>query len=164
MSDGTAVPELSRGDFLKLAGLSALVPLLGGVTPASAGERKAERLYVVTHASDDVDRAALALVLASVDSKKIGKELPGVTVWFTLQGANLCRKGVAEKLVSPIFRKFGNLADMLAASTRAGAKLAACPFCLDGLNIRKAEYIQGLERKGGDYLLAQVGKADVVWL
>lgn len=164
MDERTPVSELSRSDFLKLAGLSALVPLLGGVTPASAAEGKTERLYVVTHASDDVDRAALALVLASVDAKKIGKDLPGVTLWFTLQGANLCEKGVAEKLVSPIFKKFGNLADMLAASTRAGAKLAACPFCLDGLNIPKSNYIRGLERKGGDYVVGQVGKADVIWL
>ncbi|MDA8120969.1 MAG: hypothetical protein M0Z38_00190 [Deltaproteobacteria bacterium] len=164
MSEGTPVSELSRSDFLKLAGLSALVPLLGGVNPASAAEGKAERLYVVTHADDDVDRAALALILASVDAKKIGRELPGVTIWFILQGAKLCRKGAAEKLTSPVFRKFGTLADILTTSTKAGAKLAACPFCLDALNLSKTDYIKGLERKGGDYVVGQVGKADVIWL
>jgi len=61
---------LSRGEFLALAGFSALVPLLGGVASTSAAEGKAERLYVVTHADDDVDRAALALILAFVDAKK----------------------------------------------------------------------------------------------
>ena len=147
----------------KLAGLSALLPLIGSVTPASAaGER--ERLYVVTHADDDVDRAALALLLAGIDAKKIGKELSGVTVWFTLQGAKLCRKGAAEKLTSPIFRKFGPLADILAAAVKAGAKFAGCPFCLDFFEIPKSEYLDGLERKGGDYVAAQVGKADVIWM
>ncbi len=164
MSEGTPVSELSRSDFLKLAGLSALFPVLGGVTRSSAAEGKAERLYIVTHADDDVDRAALALVLASVDAKKIGKELPGLTVWFTLQGAKLCKKGEAEKLTSPTFKKFGTLADILAMSTKAGAKLAACPFCLDAFNIAKSDYIEGLERKGGDYVVGQVGKADVIWL
>ncbi|NJD62210.1 MAG: hypothetical protein FIA93_05765 [Deltaproteobacteria bacterium] len=164
MSEGTPASEYSRSDFLKLAGLSALVPLLGGATRASAAEGTAERLYVVTHGGDDVDRAALALLLASVDAKKIGKELPGVTIWFTLQGAKLCRKGEAGKLTSPIFKKFGTLSDILAMSTRAGAKLAACPFCLDAFDIATSDYLDGLERRGGDYVAGNVGKADVIWL
>jgi hypothetical protein len=69
MSDGTSFSGLSRGDFLKLAGLSTLVPLLGSVASVSAADGKADRLYVVTHADDDVDRAALGLLLASVDAK-----------------------------------------------------------------------------------------------
>jgi predicted peroxiredoxin len=164
MSDGTSFSGLSRGDFLKLAGLSTLVPLLGSVASVSAADGKADRLYVVTHADDDVDRAALGLLLASVDAKKIGKELPGVTIWFTLQGARLCRRGEAEKLTSPVFRKFGSLADILATAAKSGAKLSACPFCLDALNLAKSDYIEGLERKGGDYVVGQVGKADVIWL
>jgi len=163
MSDERVLPDVSRGDFLKLAGLSALLPLIGSVTPASGAENR-ERVYVVTHSDDDVDRAALALLLAEIDAKKIGKELSGVTVWFTLQGTKLCRKGAAEKLTSPIFKKFGTLADILGGAVKAGAKLAACPFCIDFLEIKKAEYLDGLERKGGDYVAAQVGKADVIWM
>lgn len=163
MSDERVLPDVSRGDFLKLAGLSALLPLIGSVTPASAAEVR-ERVYVVTHSDDDMDRAALALLLAGIDAKKIGKELSGVTVWFTLQGTKLCRKGAAEKLTSPIFKKFGTLADILGGAVKAGAKLAACPFCVDFLEIGKAEYLDGLERKGGDYVAAQVGKADVIWM
>jgi len=163
MSDDRNLSDLSRNDFLKLAGLSALLPLLGSVTPASAATGK-ERLYVVTHADGDVDRAAFALLLAGIDAKKIGKEVSGVTIWFTLQGAKLCRNGAAEKLTSPIFRKFGTLADLLDTAVKAGATLSACPFCVDFLDIPKSEYIKGLERKGGDYVAAQVGKADVVWL
>ena len=163
MSDERNSPDLSRNDFLKLAGLSALLPLLGSVTPASAAEGK-ERLYVVTHGDNDVDRAALALLLAGIDAKKIGKELSGVTIWFTLQGAKLCRKGAAEKLISPIFKKFGTLADILNTAVKAGAKLGGCPFCLDFFEIPKSEYVDGLDRKGGDYVAAQVGKADVVWM
>ena len=163
MSDERVLPEVSRSDFLKLAGLSALLPLIGSVTPASAADGK-ERLYVVTHADDDVDRAALALLLAGIDAKKIGKEVSGVTVWFTLPGVKLCKKGAAEKLTSPIFKKFGTLSELLSAAVKAGAKLAACPFCLDFFEIPKSEYIDGLERKGGDYVAAQVGKADVIWM
>ena len=163
MSDERVLPDVSRGDFLKLAGLSALLPLIGSVTPASAAEAR-ERVYVVTHSDDDVDRAALALLLAGIDAKKIGKELSGVTVWFTLQGTKVCRKGAAEKLISPIFKKFGTLADILGGAVKAGAKLAACPFCIDFLEIRKEEYLDGLERKGGDYVAAQVGKADMIWM
>ena len=163
MSDERVLPDVSRGDFLKLAGLSALFPLIGSVTPASAAGGK-ERLYVVTHADDDVDRAALTLLMAGIDAKKSGKENSGVTIWFTLQGAKLCRKGAAEKLTSPIFKKVGTIADILGGAVKAGAKLAACPFCVDFLEIGKAEYLDGMERKGGDYVAAQVAKADVIWM
>jgi len=163
MSDERVLPDVSRGDFLKLAGIVALLPLIGSVPPASAAEGR-ERLYVVTHADDDVDRAALALLLSGIDAKKIGKELTGVTVWFTLQGAKLCRKGTAEKLTSPIFKKFGTLAEILGVAVKAGAKLAACPFCVDFFEIPKSEYLDGMDRKGGDYVAAQVGKADVIWM
>ncbi|HEX2719871.1 MAG TPA: hypothetical protein VHM71_02870, partial [Candidatus Deferrimicrobium sp.] len=114
------------------------------------------------HADDDVDRAALALLMAEIDAKKIGREFSGVTIWFTLQGGKLCRKGEAEKLTSPIFKKFGSLADILGGAVKAGAKLGGCPFCLDFFEIPKSEYVDGLERKGGDYVAAQVGKADVI--
>lgn len=163
MSDERVLPDVSRGDFLKLAGIVALLPLIGSVPPASAAEGR-ERLYVVTHADDDVDRAALALLLSGIDAKKIGKELTGVTVWFTLQGAKLCRKGAAEKLTSPIFKKFGTLAEILGVAVKAGAKLVACPFCVDFFEIPKSEYLDGMDRKGGDYVAAQVGKADVIWM
>ncbi len=164
MSVKTAREGFSRSEFLKIAGLSSLAALAGGVSRAHAAGGKPERLYVVTHADDDADRAALALILASLDAKKIGKENSGVTVWFTLQGARLCRKGAGEKITSPVFRKFGTLADILRSATKAGAKVAACPFCLDALDLKKSDYIAGLERKGGDYLAAQVGTADVIWL
>jgi predicted peroxiredoxin len=163
MHDERVLPDVTRADFLKLAGLSALLPLIGSAASASAAGGK-ERLYIVTHAEDDVDRAAFSLLLAGIDAKKIGKEFTGVTIWFTLQGAKLCRKGSAEKLTSPIFRKFGTLAEILGVAVKAGAKLSACPFCIDYLEIRKGEYLDGLERKGGDYVVAQVGKADVIWM
>ncbi len=40
MSEGTPVSELSRSDFLKLAGISALAPFLGGVSAASNTSRR----------------------------------------------------------------------------------------------------------------------------
>lgn len=40
MSEGTPVSELSRNDFLKIAGLSALAPFLGGVTAAADKSRR----------------------------------------------------------------------------------------------------------------------------
>jgi predicted peroxiredoxin len=164
MSEPTDSDPLSRSDFLKLAGAATLLPLLGSATPSAAGDRAPDRLYVVTHGGDDPDRVALAFLLAGLDAKRVGGDFASVTVWFTLKAGALCRKGEMEKLTSPVFRKFGNLAETLAVAVKGGAKLAACPFCLDYLEMKKDEYIDGLERKGGDYVAAQVGKAHVVWL
>jgi hypothetical protein len=36
------------------------------------------------------------------------KGMDGVHVWMTIEGADLCKKNVPEKIVSPIFSKFGS--------------------------------------------------------
>ncbi len=74
--------------------------------------------------------------------------------------------GAQDRRVSPASpgRKLGSLADILRSATKACAKVAACPFCLDALDLKKSDSIAGLERKSGDSLAAQVGKADVVWM
>jgi hypothetical protein len=56
------------------------------------------------------------------------------------------------------------LAELLKTAVKSGARLGACPFCLDFFEIPTSEYVNGLERQGGDFVASQVGKADVVWL
>jgi len=64
-------------------------------------------VIVITHGAKDADRVMLALVTAS--------KLPSGDnhVWFSIDGGQLCKKGEAEKVSSPLFTKQGHAAKMI---------------------------------------------------
>jgi len=76
----------------------------------------------------------------------------------------LCRKGAAEKLTSPIFKKFGTLADILGRCSEGGGEACRVPVLPRLLRDPEIGYVDGLDRKGGDYVAAQAGMADVIWM
>ena len=87
MSDGKPLSDLSRSDFLKLAGLSALVPLLGSAASASAAEGKAERgsmhplaAAIVSGAQDRGVELAGAESFESVNGKGVTGRVDGRSV------------------------------------------------------------------------------------
>lgn len=105
------IEELSRQDFLKAAGIAGLgMAGLGAMMsgPASAQEakegKKGKYIIVITHGGNNPNRAIWALLMADTIQKK---GLGDVNVWMTIEGADLCKKSVPEKIVSPIFSKFG---------------------------------------------------------
>src|SRR5688572_4144547 len=105
-------PGPTRSEFLRLTGLAAgglaLTAVGGCRSPAIVGE-PSRRGYVVTvtHGPDDATRVMLALVTAS-------RLPPGDNhVWFAIDGGQLCKKGDAEKVSSPLFAKQGNAARVL---------------------------------------------------
>ena len=50
---------------------------------------------------------------------------------MTLQGADLAHKKKAEKIDSPIFRKFGNAAEIMKKIKAAGGTFGCCPPCAE---------------------------------
>ena len=64
-------------------------------------------VVVITHGPKDADRVMLALVTASKLPKGDNH------VWFSIDGGQLCKKGEAEKVTSPLFTKQGNAAKMV---------------------------------------------------
>jgi hypothetical protein len=88
-----------------LAGLGALAVFRLRVV---APERpRAGYVVKVTHGPKDPDRVLLALVTAT--------KLPNGDnhVWFAIDGGQLCKKGAAEKVSSPLFAKQVNAAKVI---------------------------------------------------
>ena len=114
MSQKEQASNPSRLEFLRMATLGAggfgLAALAGSPPQASATE-DARQGYVVavTHGPQDVTRVMLALVTASMLPRGDNH------VWFAIDGGQLCKKGEAEKVASPLFSKQGNAARMLDA-------------------------------------------------
>jgi len=118
--------EFSRGDFLKMAGAAGLgIAGLGAImsSPASAQEgKKGKYLIILTSGSNNPNRAILALLLADTVQKR---EFGSVHIYMVLEGVELCKKGHAEKIVSPAYHKFGNAFDMMERIRKNGGTFGA---------------------------------------
>jgi hypothetical protein len=103
---------LSRGDFLRLAavgagglGLAALTGC-GNKTVLVEGARQGH-VVAITHGPGDPNRIMLGLFTATRLPKGDNH------VWFAIDGGQLCKKGEAEKVTSPMFTTQGNAAKLL---------------------------------------------------
>jgi len=160
--------ELSRGDFLKMAGAAGLgIAGLGAImsSPASAQEgkegKKGKYLIVTTSGSNNPNRAILALLLADTVQKK---ELGNVHIYMVLEGVELCKKGHAEKIVSPAYHKFGNAFEMMERIRKNGGTFGACPPCLDWVGATGENKYDWITPQGGDWLMKNIQDSLVVWL
>ena len=121
MSHKEETSTMTRADFLRLAGLGA--GGLGLTALANCGQAVAaentRRGYVVavTHGPKDPTRVLLALATASMLPRGDNH------LWFAIDGGQLCKKGVAEKVSSPLFEKQGNAANMLQVIRAKGTAL-----------------------------------------
>lgn len=163
-----ASEDVSRGDFLKLAGAAGLgLAGLGALmsSPVSAeqgkeGEKK-KYLFVVSSGGNNPNRATLALILADVVQKKKFGE---VHIWLVLEGAELCRKGHPEKIVGPAYKKFGNAFEMMERIHKNGGKFGVCPPCAEWVGATGANRIEYVDDQGGDWLMKNIQDSLVVWL
>lgn len=107
---------INRADFLRLAALGAGGLGLGAAAgcgprdqPAGDASEGARRGYVVavTHGPDDPARVLLALFTAT--------RLPRGDnhVWFAIDGGQVCKRDVAERLSSPLFTAQGSAAALI---------------------------------------------------
>jgi len=162
--DSALPQDPGRADFLKTLGLAGLGILGAGAmlsSPAAAEDNKKPRyLIVVTHGGDTPNRAIWSLLVADATLKK---ELGSVHVWFTIEGADLCRKGHAEKITSPIFLKYGTALEIMESIRKAGGTFGICPPCAEYF-AKDADKLEWVELQGGDWLAKNIVGATVVWM
>ena len=166
-SDGKVREELSRQHFLRTAGLAGLgLAGLGAMmsAPALAEEakegKKGRYIIVITHGGNNPNRAIWALLMAETIQKK---GMGDVHVWMTIEGADLCKKSVPEKIVSPIFSKFGNAMEIMDRVRKSGCTFGVCPPCAEYFSAKGDEKFDWVELQGGDWLMKNIQDAWVVW-
>ena len=153
---------VSRFDFLKSVGIGLGAAGLGAVMGGQAlaeGEKKGKYVVVLTNGGNDPNRAILALLLASVAADK---GWGSVHVWMTLDGADLAAKSKAERIESPVFKKFGNAMDLMKKLKEKGAWFGVCPPCAD--YFAGGDKLDFVEKAGGDWLMKNIQGAWVVWM
>jgi predicted peroxiredoxin len=153
---------VSRFDFLKSVGIGLGAAGLGAVMGGQAlaeGEKKGKYVVVLTNGGNDPNRAILALLLASVAADK---GWGSVHIWMTLDGADLAAKSKAERIESPVFKKFGNAMDLMKKLKEKGAWFGVCPPCAD--YFAGGDKLDFVEKAGGDWLMKNIQDAWVVWM
>ncbi len=160
--------KLNRADFLKMAGVAGLgMAGLGAMmsSPSLAVAAKNGKgnkfLFIVSHGSNNPNRAILALLLAETVQKI---ELGSVHVYFVLEGIELCKKGLAEKILSPTYQKFGNALEMMERIKKNGGTFGACPPCLDWVGAAGETKHDWITPQGGDVLMRLIQDSIVNWL
>jgi predicted peroxiredoxin len=155
---------LSRGDFMKTVGMgigaAGLAAIMGGNAVAAEGEKKGKYMVVASSGGNDPNRAVLALILASVAQDK-GYE---VQIWMTLEGADLANKTKTERIVSPIFKKFGSAHDLMKKLKDKGAVFGVCGPGAEYAGATGSNKYDFVELRGADWILKNIQDAYVVWM
>ncbi len=153
---------VTRFDFLKAMGVGLGVAGLGAVMGGQAlaeGDKKGKYVVVITSGGNNPNRSILALLLASIAADK---GLGSIHVWMTLEGADLASKSKAERIESPIFKKFGNALELMKKLKGKGAWFGVCPPCAE--YFAPDDKLEFVEKAGGDWLLKNIQDASVVWM
>jgi predicted peroxiredoxin len=121
-----------KRDFLKAMGagigIAGVGSMMGAQVFAADIEKKGKYVIVITHGGNDPNRAIFGLLMAqAVADKGWGK----VYVWVTLEGADLVNKKKMERIDSPIYKKFGNAAEIMKKIKDKGGWFGVCPPCAD---------------------------------
>ncbi len=83
-----------------------------------------------------------------------------LTLFFTMRGLNIIRKGGAEKIVMPGAPK--PLPEFLKIVKEGGAKLIACSAAFPMVGITEEDLIDGVETGGVATFISAAQEADVV--
>jgi predicted peroxiredoxin len=106
--------------------------------------------------SDDPQKAFPPFMLGS---GALATEME-VTMFFTMNGLNIVKKGGAEKIVLPGAPK--TLPEFLQVMREGGAKLIACSAAFPIVGITEQDLIQGVECGGVATFVIGAEEADIV--
>jgi predicted peroxiredoxin len=155
----------SKRDFLKVMGaglgIAGVGSMMGAQALAADIEKKGKYVIVITHGGNDPNRAIFGLLMAqTVADKNWGK----VYVWMTFDGADLVNKKKTERIASPIYKKFGNAAEIMKKIKDKGGWFGVCPPCAEYFGATGSDKHEWVELAGGDWLMKNMQDAWVLWI
>jgi len=114
-------------------------------------------LMIITHSTDDPDRANAAVALA-VSLLSEGVDL---MLFFTFQGALLAKKGVAETVEG---RNFTPLRELFPMILEAKIPLYLCGACAKTYGIAEADLVPGVKIITLPTLAAEISSRETITL
>jgi uncharacterized protein involved in oxidation of intracellular sulfur len=95
-------------------------------------------LFLITHATDDQDRANGAIALAA----SLLSDDADLVIFFIFEGAMLARKGVAATIAG---RNFAPVRDLFPLLLEAKVPMYVCGACAKTYNIAAEELVDGVK-------------------
>lgn len=114
-------------------------------------------LFAMTHFDNDVDRAAVPLVLAC---NALAGGAEDVILWTTAQGVKIAIQGEAEKVPNV---SFPPLAELLESFIGAGGQLGVCPPCGKTHGVTDDNMVEGGTWIGGSALIEVMQGRETAW-
>lgn len=114
-------------------------------------------LFAMTHFDNDVDRAAVPLVLAC---NALAGGAEDVILWTTAQGVKVAIKGEAAKVANVSFPPLGELIETF---VEAGGKVGVCPPCGKTHGVTDDNLIDGATWIGGAALIEVMEGRETAW-
>jgi predicted peroxiredoxin len=104
-------------------------------------------LFTVTHCDGDPDRVATPFVLAN-NALAAGAD---VLLWFTVDGAELGKRGAADRVSA---KSFPPVAELLRTFTDNGGRIGVCPPCGKTHGVTDENMVRNGEWMGAAAVLA----------
>lgn len=111
--------------------------------------------FVIIAGSDGLENAYKAFILATTGAAMD----VDVTMFFTMSGLNLVKKGGAEKINMPNAPK---LKELLEEAKELGVNFVACSLAMEVMGVKEEELIEGVKPVGASAALNHALKADLV--
>ncbi len=116
---------------------------------------KKKVLLIITHSTDDPDRANAAMALAA---SLIGEEAD-LALFFIFEGVKMVRRGVAETIEG---RNLTPVRELFPMVLEAGIPIYACSACLKTHEIRETELLTGVQIVAAPTLAAEILQRETV--
>jgi predicted peroxiredoxin len=116
---------------------------------------KKKVLLVITHSTDDPDRANAAIALAA----SLINEDADLALFFIFEGVKMVRKGVAGTIEG---RNLTPVRELFPMILEAGLPMYACSACLKTHEIPEAEMVAGVQIVAAPTLAAEIMQRETV--
>ncbi len=121
------------------------------------GDGDASVLYVMTHGTESPERCATPFFLAASAAAMDAD----VSIYFTMNGPQLLKKGVAEQ-IGPKGERGEKLRYFIDQALDCGVKLLVCQPSLDLNDLEQTDLIEGVRMIGGAAFNDMAMDADAV--
>ena len=122
-----------------------------------SGDGDASVLYVMTHGAESPERCATPFFLAASAAAMDAD----VSIYFTMNGPQLLKKGVAEQ-IGPKGERGEKLRYFIDQALDCGVKLLVCQPSLDLNDLEQEDLIEGVRMIGGAAFNDMAMDADAV--
>ena len=156
--------QTGKRDFLKVLGaglgVAGISSLMGGQVFADI-EKKGKYVFVITHGSNEPNKAIFGLYMAQIVAQK---KWGNVVVWMTFDGADLASIKKAKATESSVYKGLGNALKIMDKIRWEGGSFLVCSRWADYFGITGSDKYTWAKLTDDNWLIDNIQGAFVLWI